>query len=178
MANKSISRIEGILQFYTTALGKHYNAYRNHVYRVYHLALILHKNSLSSLELEQLAIASAFHDLGIWTHDSMDYVDPSIHLAQDYMEQNEIPPHTVSLMISNHHKVRPYRGGSEQLVEAFRKADFIDLTLGIVSFGLPKRFYHDLVSEFPNLSFQSSIGRKGLLYALKHMLNPLPMLRW
>jgi hypothetical protein len=36
----------------------------------------------------------------------------------------------VSAMIANHHKIRPYRGPFTLTVDAFRRADWIDVSLG------------------------------------------------
>jgi len=178
LANKSITRIEGILQYYTTALGKNYNAYRNHVYRVYHLTLLVANKDLDRKEEEQLAIAAAFHDLGVWTHDTMNYLSPSIDLANAYMDENDIDNRqAIHLMINQHHQLKNYTGDHQKLVEAFRRADLIDLSLGKIRFQLPISFYQNLKEEFPFLGFHRLIYGKVIKYALTHFWKPFPMLR-
>jgi hypothetical protein len=176
MPNKSITRIEGILQFYTKALGKHYNAYRNHVYRVYHLTLLYSEDDLSRNELEALAIAAAFHDLGIWTHRTMDYLAPSQDLAIGYMKENVCQDEQlVTLLLQPHHKITAVK--SSILVESFRKADLIDLSFGAISLGLPRKLYHDLTAEFPYLNFHRIIFWRVISYAFTHLLKPFPMMK-
>ena len=73
--------IDNILNTYRSELGENYDLYRNHVYRVYNFALTqLDPNA----ELEKLSIAAAFHDLGIWTNNTLDYIEPSAQLAREY----------------------------------------------------------------------------------------------
>lgn len=175
MANKSIPRIEGILQYYTTAIGNDYNAYRNHVYRVYHLTLLLHQQDLSIEENEYLCIALAFHDMGVWTHHTMDYLPPSTDLALFYMNENEMKNTAlVSQLIGEHHKISKHNNA---LVESVRKADLTDLSFGIIGSNLPKSFYQNLVIDFPHLGFQKMITKKLLVYAFKHPFRPFPMMK-
>lgn len=179
MANKSIPRIEGILQYYSVALGPNYNAYRNHVYRVYHLALIFVKTQLDQEDEEVLKIATAFHDLGVWTHRSMDYIGASEDLCRSYLEENlmaDLAP-KVSTVMRFHHKLSEYEGEYAGLTEAFRKADLLDLSKGYIKKGLPKSFYQNLKEEFPFLGFHSLILKRVFTYALLHPWAPLPMIK-
>jgi len=49
----------------TGVIGRDITAYRNHTYRVLNLCVAQSSNALE--QLEKIAIAAAFHDLGIWT---------------------------------------------------------------------------------------------------------------
>ena len=49
------------------------------------------------------------------------------------------------LMIDNHHKVRPYTGPYAPMVDAMRKADWLDVTFTKVRFGMPMSFVRELV---------------------------------
>jgi len=159
MANKSIPRIEGILQYYSVALGPNYNAYRNHVYRVYHIALLFVNKQLGIEDEEVLRIASAFHDLGIWTHQSMDYIGSSEDLCHNYLEENQMTDLApkINTVIHFHHKLVPYEGKFADLAEPFRKADIVDLSFGYIHHSLPKSFYKNLKEEFPFLRFHRMI---------------------
>ena len=57
--------------------------YRNHVYRVTHLCLPVAGDN--AVELEKLAVAAVFHDLGIWTNHTFDYIGPSVALAREHL---------------------------------------------------------------------------------------------
>ncbi|MBU2912892.1 MULTISPECIES: hypothetical protein [Reichenbachiella] len=179
MANKSIPRIEGILQFYTPALGADYNAYRNHVYRVYHLTLLLNTEEPTPEEQAALAIAAAFHDLGIWSNHTMDYLQPSTDLAKAYLSENhsDILTPLVHDLIVTHHKISSYQGANQSLIEAFRKADLMDLSFGTIRHGLPRSRYIHLREEFPFLNFQKTVFKKIMRYAIGHLNRPFPMLK-
>ena len=36
-------------------------------------------------QIEKIAVATAFHDLGIWTDGTFDYLQPSVRLASAYL---------------------------------------------------------------------------------------------
>lgn len=62
--------------------------------------------------IEKYALASEFHDLGIWTDKTFDYLEPFISLANNYLNisgksdlSNEI-----KAMINMHHKRSRYSG--------------------------------------------------------------------
>lgn len=175
MANKSISRIEGILQYYTKALGDDYNAYRNHVYRVYHMSIIYFNKEIDAKEEELFSIACTFHDLGKWTHHTMDYISRSADLAENYMSQNGLRnTDTVKQMIIGHHSIRP---NLHDRSEALRKADLLDLTFGKIRSGLPHNLYLNILEEFPTLNFQKKMFIALFKYALRHPLRPFPMIK-
>lgn len=179
MANKSIQSIERVLIYYTQALGQDYNAYRNHVYRVYHLTLLLCPKELNKAQEEALAVAAAFHDLGIWTHHSMDYLRPSAQLAEQHLDEtgrshlSELTKH----IIVQHHKLSAITDQQEALTEAFRKADLMDLSFGKISFKLPSSRYAHLRESFPFLGFQKMIYKRVLSYAFRHPMRPFPMIK-
>ena len=172
------STIEAILNDFRDALGKDFDKYYNHVYRVYYLSCCFDDNEVNK---EKYAIAAAFHDLGIWTADTFDYIDPSLELAKRYLEtvQKVEWAEEISLMIEMHHKIRPYKERYETSVESFRKADWIDLSLGLLQFGLPRKTYHNyLRPNFPYKGFHPFLVKKSLQNLLKNPRKPLPMFRW
>jgi hypothetical protein len=61
----AIATLDTILQAHATALGRDFTAYRNHAYRVANFCLALAPDR--AMQIEKVAIAAAFHDLGIWT---------------------------------------------------------------------------------------------------------------
>jgi hypothetical protein len=126
-----------------------------------------------------IAVASVFHDLGSWTHGTLDYLPPSARLAADHLAGDErrswVRP--VQLMIMNHHKLLPYRGEAEPLVESFRKADLCDLTKGLFRFGLDEQFIRALNEHFPDEGFRRQVTRLVLGWARSHPTHPFPMMR-
>ena len=80
-----IPTLDTILDAYSAALGGDFEGYRNHAYRVANLCV--GQSSGSTEDLEKIAIAAAFHDLGIWTDRTFDYLVPSGRLAQAHLDQ-------------------------------------------------------------------------------------------
>ena len=79
----------------------------------------------------------------------------------------------------NHHKVRPYRGEYAPMVDAMRKADWIDVTFTKVRFGIPRSWIRDLRATFPLNEAYKAVAMPGIAkYAVSHLSRPLPMLRW
>ncbi len=105
--------VDEILQSYAPALGPDLHAYRNHVTRVLHFAFSIDPQLQSAAQ--SVLIAGAFHDLGIWTARTFDYLDPSSKLAHDFLAAQGLEPlwPAVDLIIQQHHQLRPYAGPFE-----------------------------------------------------------------
>ena len=127
----------------------------------------------------KIAIAAVFHDLGIWSDKTFDYLEPSVALARRYLKERPRCSweSEVSHMIRYHHKLRPYRAKDGRLVEAFRRADLVDLTKGRFKFGLDPTFIREVSTEFPYAGFHRRVLELALKWALRHPLNPLPMIK-
>ncbi len=118
-----------------------------------------------------------FHDIGIWTNQTIDYLDPSIEQAKLYLTEvgrKEWIPE-ITQMIHWHHKISRYENVHYQTIEIFRKADWIDVTLGMLSFGVASQDIKRLKKQFPNLGFHWFLVKKIIKNLFKHPLNPLPM---
>ena len=105
-----IPTLDAILDVHAAALGGDLEGYRNHVYRVANLCVA--QLTGSAEEIEKIAVAAAFHDLGIWTNCTFDYLSPSANLARAYLTNSGraewIPEITETIF--GHHKVSRYRG--------------------------------------------------------------------
>lgn len=73
------STIEAILLKHKEFLAGNYDMYRNHVYRVFMFCQLQDGSNNNS---EKYAIASAYHDIGIWTDHTFDYLNPSIKMQK------------------------------------------------------------------------------------------------
>ncbi len=166
---------ENILKTHAEELGTDMAAYRNHVMRVLRFFRLLGGDCT-----EQLVIAAAFHDLGIWTAGTFDYLEPSIALAESYLEASNLTEHAqeVTAVIVNHHKLRPYRGPFEDSVERFRQADLVDVSLGLIRFGLTREDVRSIRSALPNAGFHRRLADLSVRQFFRHPLHPLPMMRW
>jgi hypothetical protein len=171
----SIPTIDDVLNSYAAALGDDFFAYRNHVYRVANLCVAISRRS----ELEKIAVAAAFHDLGIWTNATFDYIAPSIALAHDYLVTRTHEDWTpeIERMIADHHKITSSSADPDSLIEAFRRADWIDVTRGLRGFGIPRPFLARLFATWPSAGFHWRLLTLTLDRFRSHPLTPLPMVR-
>src|SRR5262245_28894988 len=136
----SLATVEEVLNDHAAELGHDLNAYRNHVYRVANLCLAIGGDR--RVELEKIAVAAVFHDLGIWTNKTFDYIAPSVAVAREHLAARGLADWIpeIEAMIEDHHKVTPAHAHPQPLVESFRRADWIDVTRGLRRFGLPRTF--------------------------------------
>lgn len=169
--------LDAILQLHRRDLGRDFDAYRNHAYRVAHLCIA--RSGRGGDQAERIAIAAAFHDLGIWTAHTFDYLQPSVALASDYLATSGMPAWIpeIAAMIREHHKVLPYRGEAAWLVEPFRRADWIDVSMGIVGSAQSRRLLDRLVAKWPRAGFHKRLAQLEARQLLTRPWNPLPMLR-
>ena len=172
-----IPTLDTILDAHAAALGADFEGYRNHAYRVANLCVA--QLRASTEDVEKVAVAAAFHDLGIWTDRTFDYLNPSARLAQAYLTQAArtewIPEITETIF--GHHKVLRYRGIHQWLVEPFRRADWMDVSMGVLTFGLSRQLLEAVSSVWPRSGFHQRLVRLALRRARTHPWNPLPMIR-
>jgi len=166
--------IESLLQNFKQVIGEDYEKYRNHVYRVFLNCILIDATKTNE---EKYAIAAVFHDIGIWTNNTIDYLNPSIEEARRYLWQSG-KQHwidEIGLMIYWHHKASSYKGEYAGTVEAFRKADFIDVSLGLFTYGFDKKTISVNRKIFPNAGFHVFLVKRITKNLFRHPLNPLPM---
>lgn len=175
MIATAIPLVEEIFGEHGTELGRDYSGYRNHVYRM--LNFCFAQSDCGAQDREKLIIAGSFHDLGIWTADTFDYLPPSIDLAKQYLDRNGLGEWTpeISKMIDLHHRVRKHPA---PLVDIFRKGDLVDFSLGIVKCGVPADFVRGVKAQFPNQGFHKQLVRRAGRWICRHPLNPVPVLKW
>lgn len=169
--------LDDLLQAHAAALGADFTPYRNHCYRVVNLCVV--QSVLDRPSIEKVEIAAAFHDLGIWTAHTFDYLPPSIQLARSYLREagRTADISEISTMILEHHKISPYREMPGSLVEPFRRADWVDVTRGVVSWGLPGERIREIVSTWPSAGFHRRLVQLELSRLRTHPWNPLPMVK-
>lgn len=173
----NIPLLEEILEAWKPVIGADYQAYKNHVYRVANFCLSI--GPYGGEDAEKIIIAACFHDIGIWSDTTLDYLAPSEIRASDYLSKigKEAWITEVNLMIEMHHKIQAYDEPGSPLVEAFRRADIADFSLGIFRMGFSADFIAAVRSEFPNAGFHKRLLQLGSKWLLRHPLNPLPMFR-
>lgn len=171
--------LDALFAPWTAALGQDYTAYRHHVERLLVLCEVLAAREGVALDPVALRVAAVYHDLGIWSDATFDYLEPSAARARDWLAASGhagLAPQ-VTAMIEAHHKVRA-AGPATDAVEIFRRADWIDVTLGLRNAGLPRTRYRALLRQYPDAGFHRRLVELSAKQLLTHPLNPLPMFRW
>ena len=154
-------QLDAALNEWANEIGSNFVAYRNHCYYVLNVVnALVHP---TAQELDQIAIAVAFHDLGIWSDKTLDYLDPSADWAKAYLaaEGREADFPVVEAMIQGHHKFTRCRGEHALLAEAFRRADWIIVSLGSIPMGVPRALRKELLAQFPNAGFHNMLLKLG-----------------
>lgn len=176
---KSIPVLDQLLEARTDLFGADLVPYRNHNYRVANFCIEL-AGGVSDEQLQKIGIACAFHDIAVWTHKTLDYLEPSRAFASQYLAEigkTEWAPE-VEAMVMEHHKIRSAGASAGPLVEPFRKADWIDVSLGLLKFGLPSAFVSDVRTTFPNAGFHKVLMRATGRQLRSDPLHPMPMMRF
>ena len=161
--------VERVLQEHGTQMGADAAGYRHHVYRVFSWA----DDLAPGLDHDRAALALAWHDLGIWTDATWDYLGPSEARARAAGADDG-----VALAIALHHRIRPWRGPHADLVEPLRRADLVDVSLGLVRFGLSRQQVRRVQQALPDAGFHAALVRLFLRELGRKPWRPLPMLRW
>ena len=174
----TIPELDTLLQQWSSTLGQDLQAYRNHNYRVANFCIEM--AGATEDEIAKIGIACAFHDLGVWTHKTLDYLEPSRAFAAEYLAKIGKPEWSAEIeaMVVEHHKLRSAGASAGPLVEPFRKADWIDVSLGMLSFGLSRSFIREVQTRFPNVGFHKRLVQLSGRQLLKTPWNPMPMMRF
>jgi hypothetical protein len=149
-----------------------YDAYKAHVYRVVNFARALAPDEPD--RDDKLAIAAAFHDLAVF--DTLDYLVPSIEAQDAWLQQTgrESWSDELALIVAEHHRLsgygpaRPYA----PLVEAVRRADLVDVSQGLIRFGLPSSYVKEVRATFDAGVFFKRVIPLGTLRAVRKFQQP------
>jgi len=172
-----IATLDRVLRAHAAGLGDDFVGYRNHAYRVANLCIAL--TPTGGDQIEKIAVATAFHDLGIWTDGTFDYLGPSVRLARAYLTKSGRPEWIaeVERTILDHHKLSASQADSSWLVEPFRKADWIDVSRGMLTFGLSRRTIDRILATWPSAGFHKRLLQLALKRLWTNPLMPLPMMK-
>jgi hypothetical protein len=175
---KPILFLEQILVPWRERIGGDFEGYKNHVSRMLNFCFAL--RVCSDEEREKLIIAGAFHDIGIWSDGTVDYLPPSIAQAKLYLTERGLTDWIaeIELIIDLHHKMRPYRGSASPLVEVFRKADLADFSLGLVKGSVPGATVRAAKAAYPNAGFHKRLMQLAGGWFARHPVSPPPFMKW
>ena len=78
-------------------------------------------------------------------------------------------------MIADHHKITPSHANHDSLVEPFRRADWIDVTRGLRTFGLPRPLIRSVLAGWPSAGFHWRLVQLTLeRFRMHPLLRQLP----
>ena len=105
--------------------------------------------------------AFVYHDIGLWTDHELAYLEPSEAAA---LRDNEkfswgLDPDALRGAIHWHHKIFRFKGPHETVIEACRKADWIDATRGWFRKGMSRQAIREVEATFPNCGFHETLIR-------------------
>ena len=147
-------------------------AYRAHVYRVINFARAL---SPTAPDLDdKLAIAAAFHDIAVF--DTLDYLVPSITAQDRWLQRTgrQAWSEELAVVIAEHHRLTRYGADRPHaaLAEAMRRADLIDVSQGVIRFGLPKTYVREVRRCFDASEFFTRVIPLGTVRAVRRRQQP------
>jgi hypothetical protein len=156
--------VEDLFARYKALLGKDFPGYRNHVYRTITYAMHFLGNAKKHERLVETAFV--YHDIGLWTDRELAYLEPSeaVAIADNQKLELGLDPDVLRGAIHWHHKVLPYTGPHREIIEACRKADWIDASKGMLRKGMSRVAIAKVEAAFPNLGFHDTLLRLAKEY--------------
>jgi hypothetical protein len=149
-----------------------YDAYRAHVFRIVNFARALTPHGPD--RDDKLAIAAAFHDLAAF--DTLDYLVPSIEAQDAWLRETgrEDWSDELALMVAEHHRLSRYGPTRPHapLVEAFRRADLVDVSQGLIRFGIPSSHVKEVRAAFDASVFFKRVVPSGALRTVRKLQLP------
>mmetsp|Transcript_18103 Transcript_18103/g.41980 ORF Transcript_18103/g.41980 Transcript_18103/m.41980 type:complete len:222 (-) Transcript_18103:127-792(-) len=137
-----------------------YERYRGHIYRVLSMTYHLLGEKKESRALEAGLV---FHDIGLWTaidKPELDYLPPSNALAQKVITEEGWPEEEKKLVeniIMFHHKLTPFSGPHEDILNAVITGDLADFSLGMVRGNVSKDNFAKVRTDIPDTGFHLSL---------------------
>ena len=172
--------VEALLAPFRERIAGDYAGYRGHIYRV--LTYAMHFLQGETTHRPAIEAALVYHDIGLWTDRELAYLEPSIRrvIADNAAHGWGLDPDLLARLIHWHHKILPYRGSHSAVVNAVRKADWVDATGGLIRHGLTRAEIAAVTAEIPEHGFHQSLNRlaaelaegnrlKGLGRVLRHV---------
>ena len=156
--------VEELFKRYEDLIGRDFPGYRNHVYRTITYAMHFLGNAAEYERLVETAFV--YHDIGLWTDRELAYLEPSeaVAIADNQKLELGLDPDVLRGAIHWHHKVLPYTGPHREIIEACRKADWIDASKGMLRKGMSRVAIAKVEAAFPNLGFHDTLLRLAKEY--------------
>ena len=177
IVEKERPRVEDLLARYRRQIGDDFDGYRNHVYRSITYAMHILNDANEFRQLVETVFV--YHDIGLWTDRQLAYLEPSEAVATRDNERFNwgLDADALCGAIHWHHKVFPYKGPHESVIEACRKADWIDATRGWLRKGISRSAIRKVEAAFPNCGFHRTLLRLAKDYGGSTLIGGLQVTR-
>jgi len=144
-----------------TLVGAADGAIERHSVRVFVLAEELARRAGHTYDRELMMCAALLHDAGLYVTGEAAYVTDGRRLAERLLGQRGWPPARVTLCadaVEHHHELVPqwWRGVE---VELIRRGDLVEVTYGLVRFGVPRATIRELAARVPRDGFVREVVR-------------------
>jgi len=175
-------KLDLYLSEYKSLIGDDFAGYRGHLYRVLNYTLYFLNYDETNRDIIEFALVH--HDIGLWSDQELAYLEPSIERAKQMNADKKLgyDDNLVFDLIFNHHKVTSYKKKNAPLVNAFRKADWIDATKGRITKGMPLEFIHCVNGKIPANGFYDTLDRLGSELSgqkkLRMMMKFMKVFKW
>ncbi|KAL7487012.1 hypothetical protein ACHAW6_012602, partial [Cyclotella cf. meneghiniana] len=150
--------------------------------------------------MDIIAFALAYHDIALWTDGELSYLEPSVAVMERDLRENLSirglfrPPLTTEEkliareIIMQHHKISPFTVSKadsnvpmgiegEQMVNAVRKGDWVDATMGIVKHGISADILEAAYAEIPEAGFHYMLLGMGSRLSPDSIIGQLKVLK-
>ncbi|MFO0912368.1 MAG: hypothetical protein U0795_05400 [Pirellulales bacterium] len=170
-------RVEELFRPYRQTIGNDFDGYRNHVYRA--ITFAMHFLGQAAEWEPLVETAFVYHDIGLWTDRELAYLEPSEAraLADNQRYGWGLDPDALRGAIHWHHKLFAYRGPHREVIEACRKADWIDATQGLLRKGIARSDIARVEAAFPNCGFHRALLRLAKDYSGSTLLGGIRVVR-
>jgi hypothetical protein len=172
-----------------------FQRYRNHCLRVLTFARYLMPSYVYDAYpsvMNIVAMAVAYHDVGVWTNEDLDYLESSVkqmefHTRKEGLFEEEHID-IARQIIMEHHKITLYNNEThaksnavDAMVNAVRMVDWADSSMGMIRYDVPaplleaayakldaKGYHHMLFNLGDRLSPHSFLDRLRMLKVFKY----------
>lgn len=176
-----------------------FERYRNHCLRVmsfakFQMPEFVYEEYPNAMNI--VAMALAYHDVALWTDGELNYLEPSAKRMESNVRADGVfDEKQIAIareIIMQHHKYTDYSSSSssslkpsnkatDAMINAVRKADWADATVGIIRFGLPASLLEAAYAKVPEAGFHAMLAGMGSRlspHSLVGQFEVLKILKW
>lgn len=158
IVQENVEQMSKILGRQRAKLGDDFTWYSNHCHRVYHYSMHFLDSEQKETYGNLIETAIAYHKIGLWSDQTLAYLKPSWKYAKGKLDKARMQlgsddMRLISSIILANTKLTEYESQKGEnynaVVNAVRKAGWIDITGGLLHGGMPQEHIKTISSTFP-----------------------------